>query len=449
VRPLVLVVVEPDDALLHMLWGMITRMQARPAVPVHLIVVQERAHRAGQEFYALLPALITSGGQGSAMLLPGQGDWPKRGEARLVGRGMRVEGRAIVLDEAAIAAMVIQLRGEPVDALPVIWDAPMDDLPTPALAEREARQADDGSASIVEETSGDQCLASNSDAIADQEGRLAQAIVEHRQRLIDAELPFSTQQAMNAPCAADISSELEVSLAVEPRHVHINGTEPHQPTTNVAPVRRIVTAEAAVASTADVAVVGSTPEGNPPAELAPSRLASLLRSAHEAGRADVPPFQVSLLRTSESRTPDSPSASDLSMAHDRSTPPPTIEPDNGWPIGPTPLGRVGLAEVMARVVTTPAIIAGQPNEVGATKNRLAELLKGAHKAQARDLAEILLVWLDLSGLLAAPTRPGRLRHPRALLTTDLAEIAARLNATPCPDTETVNAMWSEAVEGRP
>ena len=198
-----------------------------------------------------------------------------------------------------------------------------------------------------------------------------------------------------------------------------------------------------------MAEAGALSEGNQPDELAPSRLASLLRSAHEAGRADAPPFQVSLLRTSESRTPDSPSASDLSMASDVSTPPATIEPDNGWPIGPTPLGRVVLAELMARVVTTPAIIAGQPNEVGVTKNRLAELLKGTYKAQARDLAEILLVWLDLSGLLVAPTRPGRLRHPRALTTTDLAEIAARLNATPCPDTETVSAMWSEAVEGRP
>ncbi len=159
VRPLVLVVVEPDDALLHMLWGMITRMQARPAVPVHLIVVQERPCRAGHELYALLPALITSGGQGSATLLPGQGNWPKRGEARLVGRGMRVEGRPIVLDEAAIAAMVAQLRGKAADTLPVIWDAPTDELPTPAPVELDTRQADDGAASIAEETSGDRCLA--------------------------------------------------------------------------------------------------------------------------------------------------------------------------------------------------------------------------------------------------------------------------------------------------
>ncbi len=325
---------------------------------------------------------------------------------------------------------------------------------------------------------------SNSDATADRERQVAQAIVEHRQRLIDAELPSPSPQAMHAPGAADlplpsadesvqlnqgiraeldvtpacvdptelpaIAAELEVSLAVEPPPVPIDAIEPHQLTTDVAPVQRIVAVVTEPASRADMAEASALSEGNPPAELAPSRLASLLRSAHEAGRADAPPFQVSLLRTSEPRTPDSP-VGQRSVDGDviASTPPPTVEPDNGWPIGPTPLGRVALAELMARVVTTPAIITGQPNEVGVTKNRLAELLKGTHKAQARDLAEILLVWLDLSGLLVAPTRPGRLRHPRALLTTDLAEIAARLNATPCPDTETVNAMWSEAVEGRP
>jgi hypothetical protein len=124
-----------------------------------------------------------------------------------------------------------------------------------------------------------------------------------------------------------------------------------------------------------------------------------------------------------------------------------VEPDNGWPIGPAPLGRVAMAELMARVVSAPAIIAGGANEVGVTKNRLVELLKGAHRAQAKELAEILLAWFDLAGLLVEPTRPGRLRHPRPLVTTNLAEIAARLTATPCPDKATVTALWSESTSG--
>jgi hypothetical protein len=126
---------------------------------------------------------------------------------------------------------------------------------------------------------------------------------------------------------------------------------------------------------------------------------------------------------------------------------PIVEPDNGWPVGPAPLGRAAMADLMTRLVATPAIAAGQANELGVTKNRLADLFKGIQKAQAKELAEILMAWFDLAGLLVEPTRPGRLRHPRALTTTDLAEIAARLNALPCPDKATVQRMWAESHEG--
>ena len=121
-----------------------------------------------------------------------------------------------------------------------------------------------------------------------------------------------------------------------------------------------------------------------------------------------------------------------------------VEPDNGFPIGPAPLGRVAMADLMARIVAAPAIVAGQANELGVTKNRIVDLLKGAHKAQAKELAETLMAWFDLAGLLAEPTRAGRLRHPRALITTNLIEIAAQLGATPCPDRATVQAMWAES-----
>jgi hypothetical protein len=127
---------------------------------------------------------------------------------------------------------------------------------------------------------------------------------------------------------------------------------------------------------------------------------------------------------------------------------PIAEPDNGFPVGPAPLGRAAMAELMARIASAPAIIAGQANEVGVTKNRLVELLKGAHKAQARELAETLLAWFDLAGLLAEPSKPGRLRHPRPLTTTSLIELAERLNATPCPDRSTVQMLWARSNEGR-
>ena len=125
-----------------------------------------------------------------------------------------------------------------------------------------------------------------------------------------------------------------------------------------------------------------------------------------------------------------------------------VEPDNGFPVGPSPLGRVAMAELMARMLATPVIVAGQANELGVTKNRLVDLLKGAHKTEAKALAEVLMVWFDQAGLLVEPTKPGRLRHPRALVTTNLTEIAARLTSTPCPDKGTVTALWAESHEGR-
>ena len=76
VRALVLVIVEPDDALLDVLLGIVARLQARPNLPVHLLIVQEQLRSAGRELYALLPALLTSGGSGPTTLLPGQGAWP-------------------------------------------------------------------------------------------------------------------------------------------------------------------------------------------------------------------------------------------------------------------------------------------------------------------------------------------------------------------------------------
>jgi hypothetical protein len=102
---------------------------------------------------------------------------------------------------------------------------------------------------------------------------------------------------------------------------------------------------------------------------------------------------------------------------------------------------------MSRVVAAPTIVVGQPNELGVTKNRLVEVLHGVPRAQARELAEILLAWFDLAGLLVEPTNPGRLRHPRALITTNLIEIATRLNATTCPDKATVSALWAASNEG--
>jgi hypothetical protein len=305
-RPLLLVVVEPDETRLRVLWALLTRLRAIPHAPLHLILVQEQPRAVGRELYALLPALITHG-QGRADLLPG-GAWPKRGAARLVGRGLRLEGRALSVDDAALAGTLAQLRGS------------------------------------------------------------------------RAGLP---------PCLLDVPAPDERAQANQDR-----------------------------------AMTDQTPVPSEPS----SRLAALLRAARAAGRTDASPRTL-------------PEVEQLVLT----TAALAAEPENGWPFGPAPLGRAALAELLARVVAAPVITSRLPNERGLTKNRLAEQIQ-LPAAQAKALAETLLAWFDLAGVLVEPSHPERLRHPRALRTTDLAEIAALLHATPCPDNATVQALWARADE---
>lgn len=122
VRPVVIVVVEPDATALAALTSLIKRLRHAPDAPVHLIVTQKHLSAGGREAYALMPALITEGGHGLASWLPGQGDWPRRGMSRLVGRGLRVEGRPPRMSEMEIAEALAPMRRR-VDGLPaVIWE---------------------------------------------------------------------------------------------------------------------------------------------------------------------------------------------------------------------------------------------------------------------------------------------------------------------------------------
>ena len=122
VRPLLLVVVEPDEEALAALSQLLARLRQRGDAPLHLILVQERLQESGREFYAMLPALVSGPGQGNPAWLPGQHDWPQQGMARLAGRGVRLEGRALHVSEAEVFAVLGPLRREARDLPPVLWD---------------------------------------------------------------------------------------------------------------------------------------------------------------------------------------------------------------------------------------------------------------------------------------------------------------------------------------
>lgn len=434
VRPLLLVVVEPDDTLLTMLLGIVARLQARPSTPVHLLIVQEQLRSAGRELYSLLPAVLTSGGKGAAALLPGQGEWPKRGEARLVGRGMRLDGREIRLDEAAIAAQLAQLRGQPGALPPVLWDEAASGAGEPPTSN--SLDTAPAAPSAGEEPRDNEALTSRpevaqaTDAADDSARRIASAMTAHRQVLMDVDA--ATVAAMPLPLAT------AVPCGAGQDQINLPPIEAAGVTALCAMPQSAGAPEAAIDPTPLVSDAHQDTAHAPPR----SQRAALLLATLSAGAADAPLSPGAPQRHDAYPIAMPPPAADISSA--ATAPAPMVEPDNGFPVGPAPLGRVAMADLMARMVAAPAIVAGQANELGVTKNRIVDLLKGAHKAQAKELAEILMAWFDLAGLLAEPTKAGRLRHPRALITTNLIEIAARLGATPCPDRATVQAMWAES-----
>jgi len=423
VRPLLLVVVEPDDDQLNRLIELAAWLQARSATPLHLLIVQTCPRSAGCELYAQLPALLMSGGSGPTTLLPGQGAWPKRGAARLVAHGTRIEGRAITLDEVAIVQALTPLRQHMTDLPPVLWDAP-----EPSVAAHIPAQVLHDSEAIQPEH----------DA-AEHRRRIADTMTRRRQALMDAErveplVPSLADEAapMEADSAIAIVTDRSEPVLVPPMPVVAND-----------PVL-IATNTPAPIVMHDTSAPAFLDDHTPYTDVAPlSPRAELFRSTRATGDASAPSVSAFVPRSSLATLESS------DVVPDRPSDPPLMhEPENGWPIGPAPLGRVAMADLMSRVVAAPAIVAGLPGEQGVTKNRLVEVFAGIPRAQAKELAEILLAWFDQAGVLVEPTKPGRLRHPRALITTNLAAIAARLNATPCPDKGTVVALWAASHEGR-
>jgi hypothetical protein len=469
VRPLLLVVVEPDDAALYALRGILTRLQARPAAPVHLIIAQEQPRPAGRELYAMLPALVTCG-TGQASLLPGQGTWPKPGQARLVGRGVRIEGRAIQMDEAAIAAHVAQLRGSPSDLPPVIWEQPATmasaasapaaiPLPNPlhATVGSTGEPVADGLGSATEGG------ATISDV--DANGRRRQIIaliVAERQRHADtANAPMETSAVRLLDAHPPHACELALDAKSDSPHTdtELSSHTISQTVDEPIPPDTLCTARAPqdqddIVDAPEPARDGPLPDpaADVAASVAPPAVLdaiSTVDGAHDGWLAELVMQNTRPRREQLARRGTAPLAathSDAAQSGQGHAPLAVteVEPDNGWPPGPAPLGRVALAELFTRIITTPSMTAGSnPAQIGLTQNRLVDLLKGQYvQAPLKDLARTLLVWFELAGLLADAPPATRWRTPRPLTTSELPTIAVRLSATPIPDSHTVRAAWN-------
>lgn len=120
VRPVLIVIVEPDATLLNVYGDLTTRLLRRPDAPVYTMLVQTRAPEVTQRLPPSLPAVITSGGSGR---LPGAGDAPSPGKVRILTPHLRLERHCHVYDAARLAALSGVLRAGSVQSLrPTVWD---------------------------------------------------------------------------------------------------------------------------------------------------------------------------------------------------------------------------------------------------------------------------------------------------------------------------------------
>jgi hypothetical protein len=124
VRPLVLVVVEPDPTLMPLLSNLLRLLRHQPRVPLRLLVVQPTVHPAGRELYGMLGAgVLTAQGNGQASLIPGIQRWPKASRVLVFQHSFQWEGFPMTMEEPDARGIVRSLPRGPYMLPPVIGDA--------------------------------------------------------------------------------------------------------------------------------------------------------------------------------------------------------------------------------------------------------------------------------------------------------------------------------------
>jgi len=406
-RPLVVVVVRPDDAMLQTLDAVLTRLRHLDAVPLHFVVVQEALHHAGRGVYAALPALIGSGGHGKATWLPGITAWPKSGQAVLVMGTARSVGHALLADDIDAVQLLDTMRGVPLSTVPTLLTAPN----TPSVLCDDAH---------LDATS----------AVAPGAPRNPPSAMSH------------------APSAHHGAARRHIRAAVPRWSLEV--PTPSTPSGDAGP-----------------AVVQSAVHGVPP-EAAPIAHAEHVGEEHDV---DLPKSALDALERALHRPVDSDAAMEQQglsdgdaddgdgddVAHaspatphataprgtERDTAAPAIDGDAAiaWPAGPPPLTGDDLGELLYLMVTTPHVVEGKG--AGLTKNRIKAFLQAYRGNDG--LAKQLMVWFDQAGVLEPIRSDLRWREPRAFHSTDLRRIAHALHARPCVDAATAQATFDESL----
>ncbi len=123
VRPALIVLVEPDADTLAACTELLARLRRQPDIPLHLLLVQSRPTESNRQGHAILPAIVTPGGQGGAPWLSRHRAQPARDVTHIVAPGLRVTAKAYTCDAARLATQIALLRASKREPLPpTLWD---------------------------------------------------------------------------------------------------------------------------------------------------------------------------------------------------------------------------------------------------------------------------------------------------------------------------------------
>jgi hypothetical protein len=424
-RPVLVVVVEPDAALLGALTALVRRLRKDPTLPLHLLLVQTRLHSEGRELYAVLPALVTAGGVDDARWLPGGGGWPKKDHVRLVGRGSRVEGRLRRMDEAEIVSLMRSLPQSMTMLPPVLWDPLM---PVEEAVASSAVTTDGliAASKTVAETAEE--MATTLDGIGGEGA---------------AEVPCATATEQGGEMEADAwrtDTQEERQAVGQQAHVHAGGAIASKDTPS--PVNNQSTW--LIQSTHDEDI--DVPDQQAATRLDPSVMSAPL-TAYRGEDTPTSSAAQRLLDLMTSKRSDATVVADGSAVECVSTAsvsasmsPSSVSPmppEQDDPVWPGVAGHLRGSEVRAlfeRMGTDEAFKRGFE---GVSFNRLREVLPPPQ----RTIARRLLVWFDQAGILHdPPSDKARYQSVRPLRSNDAAWLAAQLRAYAFPSQTVADAV---------
>lgn len=400
VRPLVLVVTEPDRTVLRALTALVRRLRQHPHVPLHLVVAQTRLYAESRELYALLPALITADGVDDATWLPGNAGWPRANVARFVGRGLRVEGRVRRLDERTLAEMIRVMR-PPAEAIPpVLWDG----LQTAEVIPITAANVSTWEAPAV--TAEVHAAAADGATIAQNNGAAENEAVARQ--VVSTAAPSALSRSDARPVVGNRLMDRSGSEANIATTDHDSGTQVDTR------AERTVTA----------------------AHLRPSPAAQRLQALLSQPRLGVPhgttPPQGALPAEDGGSTTPVPGGSGEQQ-------PPPEQDDPLWPGLPGRMKGSEMRRLFERIVTDEVFKRGFE---GLSLSRLSKVLP----AEQRTLVRRLLVWFDQAGILQdPPSDKARYQSVRRLRSNDPAWLAAQLHAIAAPTQDLADAAVSASL----